>query len=96
MNKKIETMPPDQIAAKGRELIKLAKKKETELRQRQLLQIGEIFRREIHSNWSTPRDVLLAELEPILGTPVVLPNWLQQHNIEAKEDTRYGSQLSSM
>jgi hypothetical protein len=37
MGKKIETMTPDQIAAKGRELIRLARKKEAELHQHQLV-----------------------------------------------------------
>lgn len=80
MSKKIETMTPDQIAAKGRELIRLAKRKEAELRQRQLVQIGEVFNREIHSGWSTPWKVLSSELELILGTHVPYPQWAARHH----------------
>jgi len=80
MSKKIETMTPDQIAAKGRELIRLAKRKEAELRQRQHLQIGNIFSQEIHSGWPTPWDILSAQLESILNIKITAPTWItEQH-----------------
>jgi hypothetical protein len=78
MGKKIETMTPDQIAAKGRELIRLARKKEAELRQHQLVQIGEIFHREISNDWSSTWESLAAELEHILGQKVTEPQWIQK------------------
>jgi hypothetical protein len=78
MGRKIETMTPDQIAAKGRELIRLARKKEAELRQHQLLQIGEIFKREIHTDWPSTWESLAAELEQILGQKVPEPQWAQK------------------
>lgn len=78
MKKKIETMTPDQIAAQGRELIRLAKRKEAELRQHELLQIGEIFQREISNNWPSTWESLAAELEQILGKKIPKPHWVQK------------------
>ena len=78
MSKKIENMSPDQIAARGRELIRLAKQKETELRQRQLTQIGEIFKREILSGWTSSWEVLEAELESAIGIKISRPRWGQE------------------
>ena len=76
MSRKIENMTPDQIAARGRELIKLARKKESELRQRELLQIGEIVKREISTDWASPWEVLQAELEQVLGQVIPKPYWV--------------------
>jgi|GEM_PF-5818698 hypothetical protein len=78
MGKKIETMTPDQIAAKGRELIRLARKKEAELHQHQLVQIGEIFRREIQTDWPSTWESLSEELERIVGKKVSEPHWIQK------------------
>jgi len=78
MNKKINHLTPDQIAARGRELIRLAKRKEAELRQRELLQIGEIFKREILSDWASAWETLQSELEQIVGQKVSTPNWIQR------------------
>lgn len=78
MGKKIETMTPDQIAAKGRELIRLAKQKEAELRQHQLLQIGQVFKREMLSGWPSTWDGLQSELEQIVGQKVPEPHWAQK------------------
>jgi len=78
MGKKIETMTPDQIAAKGRELIRLARKKEAELRQQELLQIGQIFQREMFSGWPSTWDGLQSELEQIVGRKVPEPSWGQK------------------
>lgn len=78
MGKKVKNMTPDQIAAKGRELIRLAKKKEAELRQRELVQIGEIFKREILSGWSSSWETLRSELEQIVGQKVPEPHWHQK------------------
>lgn len=78
MSKKIENMTPDQIASKGRELIRLAKKKETELRQRELTQIGEIIRREINSGWPSSWGALRSELEQTIGTKIQEPHWVQE------------------
>jgi hypothetical protein len=78
MKKKIETMTPDQIAARGRELIRLAKRKEAELRQHQLLQIGEVFIREINSDWSSTWESLADELEQIVGQKISKPHWIQK------------------
>ena len=78
MGKKVENMTPDQIAAKGRELIRLAKQKEAELRQHQLVQIGEIFRREIQTDWPSTWESLSAELERIVGKKVSEPRWGQK------------------
>jgi len=77
MSKKIETMTPEQIAAKGRELIRLARKKETELRQHQLVQFGEIFRREILTDWPSTWESLATELEQIFGQKVPEPHWIK-------------------
>lgn len=78
MSKKIENMTPNQIAARGRELIRLARQKEAELRQRELLQIGQIFQREILSGWPSPWDELQQELELIIGQKVTEPPWNQR------------------
>ncbi|MDY0301602.1 MAG: hypothetical protein RBQ99_08470 [Trichlorobacter sp.] len=78
MGKKIETMSPDQIAARGRELIKLAKRKEAELRQQELLQIGQIFQREMLSAWPSTWDELQSELEQVIDRKVSKPHWIQK------------------
>ena len=78
MYKKIGTMTPDQIAAKGRELIRLARRKEAELRQHQLLQIGQVLIREINSDWPSTWESLAAELEQIIGQKVPEPHWIQK------------------
>jgi len=71
-------MTPDQIAAKGRELIRLAKRREAELRQHELLQIGQIFQREMFSGWPSTWDGLQSELEQIVGRKVPEPSWVQK------------------
>lgn len=78
MNRKIRTMTPEQIAAQGRELIRLARRKEAELRQHQILQIGQVFQREILSGWSSTWDGLQSELEQIIGRKVPKPHWIQK------------------
>lgn len=78
MNKKIKNMTPEQIAARGRELIRLAKRREAELRQHELLQIGQVFQREMLSGWSSTWDGLQSELEQIIGRKVPKPHWIQK------------------
>lgn len=75
MSKKIEQMDPQQIRERGRELLRLAQQKETEIRNRQLVKLGEIFQREIQGGWATPWAVLQVELQDLLGAPVVSPAW---------------------
>jgi hypothetical protein len=76
MSKKIEQMTPQQIRERGRELLRLAQKKEQEVKQRQLIRLGEIFQREIKGNWGTPWPDLQAELQDLLGVPVEQPAWV--------------------
>lgn len=76
MSKKIEQMTPQQIRERGRELLRLAQQKETEIKNRQLLKIGEIFQREIQGGWVTPWQLLQKELEDLVGVPVGLPAWV--------------------
>ncbi len=78
MNKKIKNMTPEQIAARGRELIRLAKRREAELRQHELLQIGQVLIREINSDWPSTWESLAAELEQIIGQKVPEPHWIQK------------------
>lgn len=68
-------MTPQQIRERGRELLRLAQKKETEIRQRQLIKLGEIFQREIQSGWATQWPNLSVELEAILGFKIEPPAW---------------------
>lgn len=75
-NQKIENMSPEQIRERGRELIRLAQQKEIEIKNSQLVKIGEIFHREIQSGWPSSWAQLVQELEPILG-PVATPSWGQ-------------------
>ncbi|WP_281184690.1 hypothetical protein [Trichlorobacter lovleyi] len=75
MSKKIEQMNPQQIRERGRELLRLAQQKETEIRNRQLVQIGQIFQREIQGGWVTPWRDLQKELQDLLGVPVTSPAW---------------------
>lgn len=75
MSKKIEQMTPQQIRERGRELLRLAKQKEEEVRNRQLVRIGEIFQREIRGGWITPWPELTTELEAILGCNIEPPQW---------------------
>lgn len=78
MSKKVENMTPDQIAARGRELIRLAKRKEAELRQHKLLQIGQLIQREMLSGWPATWDGLQSELEQIVGQEIAEPHWVQK------------------
>jgi len=86
---KIKGKSPSEIAAEGRALLKIARQKETELRQRQLLQLGQILRREIDSCWSTPWAALCAELEGIIGAKVEPPPWI----IEQEEPKTFESEM---
>ncbi len=75
MSKKLEQMTPQQIRERGRELLRLAKRKEEEVRNRQLVRIGEIFQREIQAGWITPWSELAVELEAIMGCNIEPPHW---------------------
>jgi len=73
-NQKIRDMTPGQIRERGRELLRLAQEKEKEMKNRQLIQIGEIFQREILAGWPTSWPDLVHELGPITG-PFPTPLW---------------------
>ena len=75
MSKKLDQMSPKEIRERGRELLRLAQQKEKEVQQRQLVKLGEIFRREIEGRWLTPWSTLQKELEDLLGVPVERPSW---------------------
>lgn len=75
MIQKIEKMTPQQIRERGRELLRLAQQKEAEIKNRKLLKIGEIFKREISNSWATPWPTLAGELQDLLGDPVAPPAW---------------------
>jgi len=75
MSKKLDQMTPQQIRARGRELLRLAKQKEEEVKTRQLVRIGEIFQREISNSWATPWPTLQAEVETLLGCQITPPSW---------------------
>ncbi|MGE3548988.1 MAG: hypothetical protein AB7I29_03705 [Geobacter sp.] len=75
MSKKLEQMTPQQIRERGRELLRLAKQKEEEVRKRQLIEIGEIFQREISNSWATPWQKLQFELQSILVCKIEPPRW---------------------
>lgn len=94
MSKNLEKMTPQQIRDRGRELLRIAKQKEEEVRNRQLLKIGEIFQREIQSCWVTPWTQLADELEVIMGSKIEPPPWglnaggqgsAQAHLVEVQE-----------
>lgn len=74
-NQNLKQMTPEQIRERGRELLRLAQQKETEIRQRHLLKIGEIFQREIQNGWASDWPTLAAELEEILGAKIEPPQW---------------------
>jgi len=82
MSKKIEQMDPQQIRERGRELLRLAQQKEVEIRNRQLVKLGEIFQREIQGGWATPWPVLQKELEDLLCIPVGLPRWVLEAGVQ--------------
>lgn len=71
----LSKMTPTEIRERGRELLRLAQQKETEIKQRQLLAIGGIFQREIQSGWRSDWPTLSAELEKIQGTKIEPPLW---------------------
>jgi len=75
MSAKLGQMTPQQIRERGRELLRLAQQKEREVRQRQLVCLGEIFQREIVGGWVTPWPDLQHELEDLLGVDVGQPAW---------------------
>lgn len=75
MSKKIEQMDPQRIRERGRELLRLAQQKEMEIKNRQLVEIGKIFQREIQGGWVTPWPDLQRELQDLLGVPVERPAW---------------------
>ena len=75
-NHKIEDLTPEQIRERGRQLLRLAHQKEIEIKNGQLIKIGEIFQREILAGWPAAWADLAKELEPILG-PSSPPSWSQ-------------------
>jgi hypothetical protein len=75
MSKKLGQMTPQQIRERGRELLRLAQQKEREVRQRQLVCLGEIFQREIQNGWTTPWPVLQKQLEDLLSEKIDPPVW---------------------
>ena len=83
MTKKIEQMTPEQIRDRGRELLRLAQQKEKEVKQRQLVRLGEIFQREISNSWATPWPSLQTELENLLGRQVAPPDWGTKGGVNA-------------
>jgi hypothetical protein len=83
MTPKIDKMTPQQIRERGRELLRLAKQKEEEVRNRQLIRIGEIFQREILNSWATPWPSLQTELENLLGRQVAPPVWGTKGGVKA-------------
>lgn len=82
MSKKIEQMSPREIRERGRELLRLAQQKEAEIRNRQLVEIGKIFQREIQGGWGTPWSVLQKELENLLCVPVLFPAWVFEAGVQ--------------
>lgn len=74
-NQNLSDMTPYQIRERGRELLRLAQQREVEIRNRQLVRLGEIFQREILAGWPSHWADLAAELESILGSKIEPPNW---------------------
>lgn len=74
-NQRIRNMMPEQIRERGRELLRLAQTKEIEIKNRQLVKIGEIFQREILAGWPLLWADLAQELEPIIGRSIPSPLW---------------------
>lgn len=89
-------MTPDQIRERGRELLRLAQQREIEIKNRQLVKLGEIFQREIQGGWPSDWTTLAAELEGVVGSKVEPPNWCQAAGVqggaaplvEVKNDTQ--------
>jgi hypothetical protein len=73
--KKNEGMTVEEMRRRGRELMRLATQKEAEIRNRQLIQIGEIFKREIEAGWPTSWEDLAEELESIFDAKIGQPAW---------------------
>ena len=74
-NNGINQMTPNQIRERGKELLRLAIKKEADLKNQELIKIGHVFRREIKAGWTSPWPVLAQELDSILGFTPGAPNW---------------------
>ncbi len=68
-------MTPQQIRERGKELLRLAQQKEKEIQQRELVLLGEIFKREIQAGWPSDWGRLAAELESTLGAKIEPPRW---------------------
>jgi len=75
MAKKIKKMTPAELVEHGKQLIKLAREKEVELKRKTTLELGKVLARELSNNWATPWVQLSMELERITGEKVVLPEW---------------------
>ena len=76
-NLTLTTMNPEQIRERGKELLRLAQEKEKEIKQRQLIALGEIFKREIQAGWPSAWERLADELESILESKIEPPHWCQ-------------------
>jgi len=79
---KISEMTPAEIAKKGQELIKLARKKEADLRNKTILALGLILSREIDNSCATSRADLETELEAIVSKKVDLSGWFTESKSE--------------
>lgn len=82
MSRSMSTKTPAEIAAEGRRLINLARKKEADLRNRTTLAIGAVFQREFLNGWSTPVSELSVELDEIMGRKVNLPTYFYGPSLE--------------
>lgn len=91
--KQLSKMTPAEILKKGREMIKLARLKENELRQRSTLALGHILSREINNGFCTPWVHFQLDLEQIVGKKIERPRWSED---EIVNTTVNSDELSSM
>ncbi|OGU05372.1 MAG: hypothetical protein A2X82_09070 [Geobacteraceae bacterium GWC2_55_20] len=82
MKLKISEMSPAEIAEEGKRLIKLAREKEAELKNKTTLALGLILNREIDNSCATSKAELEAEIEQVTGKKADLSGWFAEQKSE--------------
>lgn len=82
---KLNTMSPEEIRAEGQRLMQLAKKKEAELRNKTILELGNFLQQQEAAGFVESFPEFHRKLSQILNRPAAIPTWVhrQQHQQSA-------------
>ncbi len=72
----LDGMSPAEIMERGRQLMQLARAKETEIKEKSTKEVGKLILAEIVNKWPTDPQELFQRISNITGLPVTLPPWL--------------------